>query len=128
MSDRRRRLALAALWPPILILGAYALLTLGVINVHLYMVAITAMVFFILGRFCMTLEMSKQERRQAIVHMEGFIAYMDDVLERDELDDEQRHSAEATLATAMLALDHFERSASRWTRRRERRAREKQAS
>lgn len=111
--------------PFFVILIAAGFFMAGVFGAQLYFFVVTGANFFMLGQLSIILSDKEASRRASVAHMEGFIGHLHGVLARDELDDEERRSAEVALSSAVQALDQLERSASRWTRRRERRAREK---
>lgn len=120
---RRRRLALAALWPPVLILIAYALLVLGLVSAGVYFVVLAAIVFFILGRCSVILATSEQDRQFAVDGIEATIEGLHRALDEETIPDELREHAENDLSMMVETLDNLDRMAPwrvRWRRRRER--------
>ena len=117
----RRPLVVAALWPPILILGAYALYMLGAIGIHLYFIAITALTFFLLGKAVAILQRSEQDRRQAARAMEMTIGGLQQALDADVVPEEFRDQAERDLSAMVETLDSIDRCAPWHTRLRRRR-------
>lgn len=122
---RHRRLARSALTPPLVILSVFALLTAGVIDIHVYTVALAAIVFFLLGRASVVLSGVEHEREAEVSALEAFIASAHQALASGQVPDEQVEAVERDIARATEALGIIESLAPWHVRWRQRRAREK---